>query len=322
MIKYHLTALALKGFSCCQPARALYRGLGNLVGGKNRVIGKMPSFYFERVQRNVNYCRRHGPLRTDDLIVELGTGWVHWEALTLRLFFDFQAVLYDVWDNRQLSALKSYVGQLEERFGQKGFLEGCDFDRARSLIRKILSVKSFNDFYAMLGFRYVCDSSGLMECLPRGTFRLAISAGVMEHISAATAPQFVSNMASLLAPGGLGIHGINLSDHLSFHDRSASPKEYLTYSQSQWRRWCENRVQYINRIQRGDWLQMFADAGFSIVEEGGSHVDLTGLRIHSDYGRLSREDIDCTTLVLVVRKAPVANQHRSEKSLVIERSYR
>src|SRR5262249_11894510 len=151
----------------------------------------------------------------NDLILELGTGWVHWEALTLRLFFDFQAVVYDVWDNRQLTALKSFVRQLEQRFGEEGFLEGCDFKRARLLIKQIENVNSFDELYALLGFRYVLDPTGLMESLPRHAFRLIISAGVMEHISAETAPQFVSNMASLLVKGGIGIHGINISDHIA-----------------------------------------------------------------------------------------------------------
>jgi len=303
MIKYHLTGLALKGFSCCKPASNLYRGLGNWVGARKRTAGKMPSYYFERAERNVAWCLKYGPLREDDLVLELGTGWVHWEALTLRLFFDFQAVLYDVWDNRQLSALKGFVRQLEERFGQKGFLEGCDFDRARSLIRKIQDSDTFDELYGMLGFRYVLDPSGLMEGLPRGAFRLAISAGVMEHIPAVTAPQFVSNMASLLVRGGLGMHGINISDHLSIYDPSASPKQYLAYPEWRWRLCYENSVQYINRIQRSDWLRMFADAGFSLVEERSSHADISGLRIHPRYEGLSREDMDCTTLAVVVRKA-------------------
>jgi hypothetical protein len=303
MIKYHLTAVALKTFSCCKPARTLYRGLGNWLGGRKRASGKMPPYYYERVERNVTLCRKYGLLQPDDVLLELGTGWVHWEALTLRLFFDFKAVLYDVWDNRQLNALKNFLHQLETRFGQKGFLEGSDFDRARAMIRKIDAVSTFDELYAMLGFRYVVDHSGLMEGLPRNAFRVAISAGVMEHIPAVTAQQFVSNMASLLVEGGLGIHSINIGDHLYIYDQSASPKQYLTYSDSQWRLWYENGVQYINRIQRSDWLRMFDHAGFALVEESGSRSDLSNLRVHPQYQGLSRKDIDCTNLIVVVQKA-------------------
>ena len=33
--------------------------------------------------------------------------------MTLRLFYDIKAVLFDVWDNRQLGGLKNYIRQLE-----------------------------------------------------------------------------------------------------------------------------------------------------------------------------------------------------------------
>jgi hypothetical protein len=99
VIKYDLTALALKGFSYCKPARGLYRDLGNSISSWKRATRKMPGYFFERVERNVGFCRKYGALRADDLVLELGTGWVHWEALALRLFFDFQAVRYDVLDN-------------------------------------------------------------------------------------------------------------------------------------------------------------------------------------------------------------------------------
>jgi hypothetical protein len=302
MIKYHLAALTLKSFSSCEPARRLYRSLGNRLGGRKRTIREMPYNYFERAERNVAWCLKYGPLRADDMVLELGTGWVHWEALTLRLFFDFKAVLYDVWDNRQLSALKNFVCKLERRFGQNGFLQGCDFDRARFLIRKIERADTFEQLYEMLGFRYVLDPPGLMECLPRNTFRLTISAGVMEHIRAANAPSFVSNVASLSEKSGLGIHGIALMDHLAFYDRSASPKQFLTYSDTQWKFWCENKVQYINLIQRSGWLRMFANAGFSVLEERSSFADVAGLRIHPRYLGHSREDLECTSLALVVRR--------------------
>ena len=154
----------------------------------------------------------------------------------------------------------------------------------------------------MLGFRYVLDPTGLMECLPRNAFRVAISAGVLEHIQAATAQQFVSNTASLSVRGGVGFHSITILDHLANYDRSVNPKQYLTFSEAQWRFWCENKLQYINRIHRSDWVRMFVNAGFSVLEERAARADVSGLRIHPRYQALSRQDIECTHLVLAVRK--------------------
>jgi hypothetical protein len=308
MTKYYLAALALKGFSSCQPARSLYRGIGNRIGARSRAHKSAPGYYFERVERNLAFCKKYCELRPDDYLLELGTGWMHWEAMTLRLFYDFKAVLYDVWDNRQLSALKSFLTQLEARMGSNGFLAGQDLDRARRLIAQILTAESFDEIYDMFGFEYVVDPDGLMKDLPRNHFRIAISAGVMEHIPAVTAPEFVTNMGAVLAPGGFGINSINIGDHLYIYDSSANPKQYLTYSDSQWKFWFENGVQYINRIQRSDWLRMFDGAGFALREEGGAYSDLSKLPVHPQFGGLSRKDTDCTNLILVAQKAsPAAN---------------
>jgi len=307
MVRYYLTALALKGFSCCAPARSLYRRIGNLAGSRRRANRQMPSYYFDRVQRNIEVWRRYGPFEANDYILELGTGWVHWEALTLRLFFDFKAVLYDVWDNRQLRALKSFLRQLEKRFGTGGFLEGCDFERARWLISKIEGVNSFDEVYRMLGFRYLVDPTGLMESIAANAFRVVISAGVLEHIPARTAPMFMEKMALVSQTGALGIHSINTADHLSAYDRTAGPKQYLTFSDRQWKIWCENKVQYINRIQRTAWLRMFEEVGFRLIEEGGSRADLPNLRIHPSYKGLSREDVERLNLFLVVRRQSAAS---------------
>src|SRR5258708_7129618 len=115
MVKYVAVALALKAFSCGSLMRHLYRGLGNRVGGKRRTTGVMPDYYVERLQRMLRLNRQYQIVRDGDRILELGTGWLHWEALTLRLFFDIEAVLFDVWDNRQLGGLKNYLGQLSAR---------------------------------------------------------------------------------------------------------------------------------------------------------------------------------------------------------------
>src|SRR5262245_41296508 len=102
MIKYIATAGALKVFSRGPAMQRLYRRLGNRFGGSRRSSGPMPAYYAERVKRILRLLREHPLVKDGDRIIELGTGWLHWEALTLRLFYDIEAVLYDVWDNRQM----------------------------------------------------------------------------------------------------------------------------------------------------------------------------------------------------------------------------
>lgn len=302
MLKYRTVALALKAFSVSPATRALYRTVGNRYGGLGRAKNNIPDYYFSRVERNLRWCTKYCPLQPDDMLAELGTGWVHWEALTLRLFYDFRAELYDVWDNRQFEALRSFLRQLRTRFGQDGYLREYDCERAAWLIGRIEQMAGFEELYKLLGFRYEVDPGGKMEMLPTGRFRAVVSAGVMEHIDAAIAPAFVENTARILMPGGITAHGINIGDHLSYYDMTMNKKEYLRYSDRAWKFWCSNGVQYINRIQRNQWLRMFEEAGLQLLEEDSTYTDVSKLKIASPYQSLSKQDLECITLFGIFMK--------------------
>ncbi len=110
--------------------------------------------YAKRIRRMLRLAKQYGVVQNGDRVLELGTGWCHWEALTLRLFFDIEAVLFDVWDNRQLASLKNYLSQLGEllKSGDRLGLSPAELNRAESLITKILKVGSFEELYGLLGF--------------------------------------------------------------------------------------------------------------------------------------------------------------------------
>jgi hypothetical protein len=173
---------------------------------------------------------------------------MHWEALTLRLFFNINAVLYDVWDNRQFVALQSYLRQVDAAFAQGFCGKLGDVEKARGLIRKISAVETFDQLYDLLGFKYVVDSTGTLQSIPRDKFRFVTSAGVFEHVHRDGLPGFVSGWARLLQPGGFAFHSIHISDHLYLYDSTASPKQYLSWSEGTWKLLFENEVQYINAL--------------------------------------------------------------------------
>ena len=109
-------------------------------------------------------------------------------------------------------------------------------------------------------------------------------------------------MHRILKPGGWTIHSIDTADHLEHYDRSMSPKMYLTFSERQWRCLYENEVQYINRVQRGEWLELFGERGFELIEEEVRRVDIGNLRLADRYVGMDRCDLECTVLKLALRK--------------------
>jgi SAM-dependent methyltransferase len=288
----------LKAVSIHPITKRLYRQLGNSLGARQRSKKPVPEHYFERVNTILRLHRQHGIPKNGDHILEVGTGWVHWEALICRLFFDVRATLFDVWDNRQFSSFKYFTKQLNTH------LDKLDADqaqqaRARQLLEQIQRTETFEELYELLGFEYHVDVSGTMASLPDDTFDFVLSANVMEHVQAEVTQQLICNIARVLKPGGYSFHQIDLKDHLHYYARQTSPKEYLRFSDVVWRRWFQNDVQYINRIQLPQWHAMFEQAGLELVEEYLTTADLDELSISDSYKHLDEATLRCATMAVL-----------------------
>jgi SAM-dependent methyltransferase len=302
MVKYITTAVALKCFSSTPLTRNLYRRLGNAVGNKRRSSGAMPAYYPDRVKRTLRLQKQHKIVSSGDRILELGTGWLHWEALTLRLFYDIEAVLFDVWDNRQLGGLKNYVGQLRPMLNDGFGLSVGELKRAQSVIEEILKVESFDELYNLLGFKYIVESSGSLRHFSDNSFQLVVSGGVLEHVKREALPLLIAETRRISKPGGWAVHSIDTADHLEHYDRTVSPKMYLSFSEEKWKRLCENEVQYINRLQRGEWLELFKTNGFELIEEEVRRVDIGDLNLADRFADMDKGDLECTVLRLALRR--------------------
>ena len=282
--------------------RTLYRRLGNTVGNKRRSSGAMPDYYPDRVKRMLRLQKQHNIVSNGDRILELGTGWLHWEAVTLRLFYDIKAVLFDVWDNRQLGGLKNYVRQLGSKLNDGFGLSAAQLSRAQSIIEEIVKVESFGGLYELLGFEYVVESSGSLRQFSDNSFQLVVSGGVLEHVKREALPLLIGETRRILKPGGWAVHSIDTADHLEHYDRTVSPKMYLSFSEEKWKRLCENEVQYINRMQRGEWLELFKANGFGLIEEEARRVDIGKLNLADRFADMDKGDLECTVLRLALRR--------------------
>jgi hypothetical protein len=302
MIKYVAISTAAKAFSMNDTTRAAYRKLGNVVLERMRVSGGITQPYVDRAVRLVDYCDRLELLEPGDKVLELGTGWVHWEATVLRLFFDVEVTLYDVWDNRLLGAYTSWLSQLHDRIDE-AFAHLPDDRRAQAkkIARQAMEVKTFDELYSTLNFTYVVDPSGELKGVPRNHYALAVSADVLEHVQGEQLPSYLADMRQCLVPGGASVHQIDLVDHFHYFDTKASPKNYYRYSDKAWRRWFESDVQYFNRIQRPTWMTLFENAGFELDVADDVSMHLAPLKLAPVYRDLGAEDLECMQLLTVHR---------------------
>lgn len=300
-IKYVLTAAILK-LSSISPR--FYRSLGNIIGAKKRVRAGLPKYYPRRAKQFLTWCEKHRALRDGDKVLEIGTGWVHWESIVIRLFYDVEATLFDVWDNRQLEALKRYLGQLEGLIGQEIDMDEIQKQRIHRLIQVILKADSFDDLYQSLGFQYVIDERGTLDQFQDESFNFIYSYNVLQHVDRSIVSKLTQDFYRVLKPGAFSIHGIDLGDQLAYFagTRNMSKKNYLRYSDETWRRYFENRVLYFNRIQCPEWLNLFHKAGLELIEEETRSCNIDTIKVAKIYKHLERRDLECKTLIVVHRK--------------------
>lgn len=302
MFRYVTVASALKLFSTNDLTKKVYRYLGNTMGANRRAHAGLPRAYLERAREILAQVRKHDILKPGDRVLELGTGWVHWEATVLRLFYSVQVELFDVWDNRQFKVFQGYVAELATVMDREIPISQAEMVCVHRLLGMLAKANSFADVYAMLGYRYIVDSNGTLDIFPDNHFKLIVSSSVLEHVKKELIASVIDGCYRMLAPGGYCIHLIDLSDHLAHYDKNVSLKNYLRYPDATWRILFQNDVQYFNRVQRPEWHDYFERAGFVLVEEHRNTVDLAGVRIAPVYAGLTTDDLACLAMHVVYRK--------------------
>lgn len=296
MIKYVITAAELKLFSTSPQTKQIYRLLGNTLGQRRRIRHGLDEQYMERARWILKLCEKHHAVQNGDRLLEIGTGWLHWESTIIRLFYDVEITLFDVWDNRQFGAYQRCLKQLEEIIDRELEMDPTQHDRIHGLLRAISKASSFDEVYNLLGFQYVINPSGTLKQFQDESFALIFSCNVLEHVDRDILPEFVQDFYRLLKPGGYSIHQIDLGDHLSYYAPNVSLKNYLRYSDGAWRRYFENDVQYFNRVQRPEWLNFYCQAGFETEEEESIYSDISSIKVDKGYEKLGSQDLQCVTL--------------------------
>ncbi|MXS83053.1 class I SAM-dependent methyltransferase [Nitrosomonas oligotropha] len=304
MVKYLAAAVMLKMFSLNKFTRSSYRYLGNKFGQKKRQQQNI-DMYVNRGDLLVQLIKKYSVFKDGGAAVELGTGWIHWFGLYLALHNDkkISLDLFDVWDNRQLDALKGAFNKLSCQWEH----DTSKNTTQRNRLSSILSVNSFDELYRIFDAKYTIDNEGSLAGYPSTNYDLIFSFHVMEHINRDSIEESIEHMFRMLKPGGFCIHQIGIDDHLAHYDSKASQKNYLQFSLTKRKYLFENIVQYHNVLQGDDYQNLFRKKGFEIIEIDRERCDISRLTIHDDWSNYSREDLETTIFTIVCHKPANVN---------------
>jgi SAM-dependent methyltransferase len=309
MLAYQGVAIALKGFSATRGTRRMYRWLGNWIGQGQRKKQFSP-YYVKRGKCLLDRLEEIGlTLTPSSHVLEIGTGWMHFYSLFLRLFLAPQITGFDVTDNRQLSALQGTFRRLSEHLTEYLSLSQAQEDAIRALIREMVAASSFDELYELVGFTYRVDPAGDLSDFEDNCFDLVFGFDVLEHVQRDDLDSSIESYYRILKPGGYSIQQIGLDDHLAHYDGKASRKRFLAYSESEWKLRFENGVQYFNRVPYREFLSLFENCGFARVHASALREPevIRDLPIARQYQSLSLEDLEATRAFFIHRK-PVVDE--------------
>ena len=299
MLRYTIAAIALKAFSSTEASRRLYRRVGNRIGRGRR---NPDDYAVYSAARKLDFIARNGAIADGMHVLELGTGWVHFDALFTRLFYDVRVTMFDVWDCRLWANFCGLLDALEREIPQIDVLPAARVTRALAVLEKVKCCHDFAEVYALLGFTYAVDPAGSLHEVADRSVDLVFSSDVLEHVHEDDFPALANDLRRILGPGGHMSAQIATHDHLFGYDRSVHQKNYLRYSDRSWNLWFGNRLQYINRWQASDFERFFSEEGFDIVErEPVSVVDTGTLPLAARWQDYAREDLETKTFRILVR---------------------
>ena len=137
-----------------------------------------------------------------------------------------------------------------------------------------------------------------------GPVDLFHSNNVLEHVAVADLPVIFATYRRLAANGAVMSHFIDLADHFSAFDPTISSRNFLRYTNRQWRLW-DNGLVPQNRLQLSDYRKAHADAGFAVYDEEVERApasDLDRFELAPEFSRYPRDELLVETAWMISAK--------------------
>ncbi|HKQ44085.1 MAG TPA: methyltransferase domain-containing protein [Rhizomicrobium sp.] len=131
-----------------------------------------------------------------------------------------------------------------------------------------------------------------------------VTRAVLEHIPEETVQRIFAHAATVVRPGGMMCHMIDLSDHLEHHDKSLSRVDMLRYSDQEWRDRTRHRLNHLSRARRFDYVRMLEETGWEVISMTAEPnqkalQDLKTMPLVPRYANVPHEELAILDLLIV-----------------------
>lgn len=200
------------------------------------------------------------------VVLEFGSGWNPILPLVFRLAGATRVVLTDQERLLDGALVAKAMGAVRSEWPRIRSSLGLP-DEAATLL-EIDCTQPLPELLAALGLSYVVPFKA--RSVPEGSIDIVVSRAVLEHIPEQLLTRLLPEFARMLAPGGLMVHRVDMSDHWEHKDKSISAVNFLRYGDALWRLTQFNPQNVQNRLRREDFARLFEAAGYCGVSATGA----------------------------------------------------
>ena len=285
--------------------------------GLQRVFGRLrtvnPMRHFENCADIIRRFRAQGGGIEGKALLEVGTGRTVNVPLGFWLCGAGRVVTVDLNPYLRGELVIKSVRYLRTRREEIEALFSGIADPAilRERLDRLLSTPERLDaVLALAHIEYRAPADATALDLPHGSVDYHYSSNVFEHVSPEIMRGILREARRVLAPGGLFLHRMDLSDHFSHTDSSISAVNFLRFDEREWGRLSGNRYMYHNRMRAYEYYGLFREEGAVIldadelVDELAADILADGFPLDGRFGGHTPHELAVIYLTITGRFSP------------------
>ncbi|MCC2645832.1 MAG: methyltransferase family protein [Rickettsiaceae bacterium] len=124
-------------------------------------------------------------------------------------------------------------------------------------------IAQLKDLY---GIEYMAPMDAANIKIPNKSINMIATTDTLEHIPANDLRNILARCRELCSDDAIISMQVDYSDHYSHSDTNINPYNFLQYGDKEWRLYNPS-MHYQNRLRHSDYIKLFEQTGFKIVEE-------------------------------------------------------
>ncbi|MCC7437043.1 MAG: class I SAM-dependent methyltransferase [Armatimonadetes bacterium] len=231
-----------------------------------RSLPSSDSDFFDKITIALHHCavldRQMTGTKVDDLaFYEFGVGWDMLTPLIYYMHGVRNQTIIDIKHGLKLELMNHALQRLAIHHNIVEQMAGKALQRIDTT-----PINNIADLQSRFGITYHAPMDARVTGFAANSIDVLTTTSVLEHIPAKDIPAILTESRRVLKPNGIVSFVVDPKDHYWFFDKSITMFNFLKFSNSIWNIINSSQT-YQNRLRYSDYITLFHEAGFRIVEE-------------------------------------------------------